>query len=95
MQRRYKEEQIRFRGICLNGRLKGKEIEGFVNIDAVNSVDHYREPSSWWSAIVLILLLLIGVNLMAERATQSLTPAIYPGQDTAPLSQPIYFENRE
>lgn len=93
MKRRAKEEQIRFRGICLNGRLKGKEIEGFVNIDAVNSVDYYREPSSWWSAIVLILLLLVGVNIMAEKATNSLTPLSSPEREIISPSQPIYFED--
>lgn len=61
------DDKIRFRGVCLNGPLKGKEIEGKLNIEFnIESIKSKRKPAeTGWSSIVVIGLLLLGLNAVA------------------------------
>lgn len=58
---RLEDNQIRFRGFCLNGRLKGKEIEGTINLD---SGQFRRGEGSGFGSLVILLLLALGINVL-------------------------------
>lgn len=67
------DEKIRFRGVCLNGPLKGKEIEGKLNIEFnIESIKPGKKTSdsSGWSSVVIVILLLLGLNSMVFRGTE-------------------------
>ncbi|HLO49867.1 MAG TPA: hypothetical protein VK211_15730 [Kamptonema sp.] len=68
---RIKDDRVRFRGICLDGPLKGKEIEGKLNIELdIESIRSSRSSSdSGFGSVVVILLLLLGVNYLAVQGT--------------------------
>ncbi len=88
------DDQIRFRGVCLNGPLKGKEIEGKLNIEFnIESIKTYRKPhTSGWGSLVIILLLLLGINELAVRATHFQPEPSPQGQSTQEFPQIVQEE---
>ena len=71
---RLEDNQIRFRGFCMSGRLKGKEIEGTINIDSAqfrrgegsgfDSGQFRRGEGSGFGSLVILLLLALGINVL-------------------------------
>lgn len=84
------DDRIRFRGICLNGPLKGKEIEGRLNIEFnIESVRPGRMSSeSGFGSLAVLLLLILGINFAVVRLTSS----PQPNSQLTPASQELELE---
>lgn len=58
-----------FKGVCSDGVLKGKEIEGKldikVNVESVKAVDPPKKPAPAWEANIFWVLFLLVANLAA------------------------------
>ena len=89
---RIKDERIRFRGVCLDGPLRGKEIEGKLNIELdIESIRSNRSSSeSGFGSVVVILLLLLGINYLAVQGTDSRRDR--PTEASSPQELPQYGE---
>ncbi len=58
-----------FKGVCKDGVLKGKEIEGKldikINVESVKAVEQPKKPAPAWEANIFWVLFLLVANLAA------------------------------
>lgn len=80
-----------FRGICLEGPFRGKEIEGKLNIELdIESIKPRRSFSNSGFGSIVILLLLLGINYVAVKGTDFRGDR--PTEESFPQELPQYGE---